>query len=399
MNKIAIFCHGVPNLNSNQPNADTLMHAIKLAKEGYNVKIVCIYNEEYQSDITQEKYKEIFEKKNLSIHIIFPKLKSFLIKVFNRINLKLYPNLIDKDLIYQRDDFLKNFKPDIIINFFERAIELNKSVKIKKINYLSIPLDKVEILRLKLLGKRKFNISTINSIIFLIVYKLKIKYLLNDAKINFISCPQSYDIYKNKNIKNLEFFFPLNRIKPKNQFKKKELLMIGNLKSTFVVDALTQFNEKIVHELEHIRKDYPFEIIIVGKFLEEKLKYKNLLNKDWIKFKGWVDNVDDYFQNSIALFVPSKNKLSVRTKILDAFSCGLPVITFDQNNFDKSIFKHNENIICAKNIDEIIVGLRSILTDDNFREYISKNSYKTYYKKINIDNTINKNINLIKKLV
>ena len=52
-----------------------------------------------------------------------------------------------------------------------------------------------------------------------------------------------------------------------------------------------------------------------------------------------------------------------------------------------------------KNTDEIIVGLRSILTDDNFREYISKNSYKTYYEKINIDKTINKNINLIKRLI
>ena len=39
MNKIAIFCHGVPNMNSNQPNADALMHAEKLADEGFQVKI------------------------------------------------------------------------------------------------------------------------------------------------------------------------------------------------------------------------------------------------------------------------------------------------------------------------------------------------------------------------
>ena len=38
MNKIAIFCHGVPNMVSNQPNADALMHAEKLAKEGFEVK-------------------------------------------------------------------------------------------------------------------------------------------------------------------------------------------------------------------------------------------------------------------------------------------------------------------------------------------------------------------------
>ena len=93
--------------------------------------------------------------------------------------------------------------------------------------------------------------------------------------------------------------------------------MIGNLKSTFVIDALLQLN-KLVFELEYLRKNLKFEIVIIGKFKERK-KYKNLLNKEWIKFKGWENNVDRYFVDSIALLVPSKNKLSVRTKILDAF--------------------------------------------------------------------------------
>ena len=143
-------------------------------------------------------------------------------------------------------------------------------------------------------------------------------------QINFISCPQSYETYKKLKINNLKFFFPLNRKKPKNLGNKNQLLMIGNLKSTFVIDALLQLN-KLVFELEYLRKNLKFEIVIIGKFKEEK-KYKNLLNKEWIKFKGWENNVDRYFVDSIALLVPSKNKLSVRTKILDAFffwiACG-----------------------------------------------------------------------------
>ena len=106
--------------------------------------------------------------------------------------------------------------------------------------------------------------------------------------------------------------------------------MIGNLKSTFVIDALKQLNNVLIFELENLRKNYEFEIVIIGKFKEEKKKYKNLLNKDWIKFKGWVDDVDNYFKDSLALLVPSKYKLSVRTKILDAFSSGLPVITYKE---------------------------------------------------------------------
>ena len=198
MNKIAIFCHGVPNMNSNQPNADALMHAEKLANEGYQVKIYCIFNEIYQSDETQEYYKKFNEERsNIEIKILNPKLNSFIKKLLNRVKLKLYPNLIDKKLISERDRMLNEFKPDLIINFFERAIELNRSVKIKKVNFLSIPLDQIELLRIKLQKLTKINFNLINSIIFIIVYRIKIKYLLNDAKINFISCPQSYEIYKN----------------------------------------------------------------------------------------------------------------------------------------------------------------------------------------------------------
>ena len=400
MNKIAIFCHGVPNMVSNQPNADALMHAEKLAKEGFEVKIYSIFNEIYQSDQTQEYYKKFNEERsNIEIHILNPNLNSFLKKFLNRVKLKLYPNLIDKKIISERDRVLNEFKPDLIINFFERTIELNRSVKIKKINFLSIPLDKIELLRIKLQKKTKINFHLINSIIFIIAYKIKIKYLLNDAKINFISCPQSYEIYRKLKIYNLKFFFPLNRKKPKNIGNKNQLLMIGNLKSTFVIDALKQLNNILIFELENLRKTYEFELVIVGKFVEEKKKYKNLLNKDWVKFKGWVDNVDDYFKESIALLVPSKHKLSVRTKILDAFSSGLPVITFEANNFDDSFFKNNENIVCAENNDDLIIGLRNIFFNKDFRKYISDNSYKTYQEKINVDKTINQNIELIKNIL
>jgi len=400
MNKIAIFCHGVPNMDSNQPNADALMHAEKLANEGYQVKIYCIFNEIYQSDETQEYYKKFNEKRsNIEIKILNPKLGSFIKKLLNRAKLKLYPNLIDKKLISERDKMLDEFKPDLIINFFERAIELNRSVKMKKVNFLSIPLDRIELLRIRLQKLTKINFNLLNSIIFIIVYRIRIKYLLNDAKINFISCPESYEIYKQFNISNLKFFFPLNRKKPKNTGEKKQLLMIGNLKSTFVIDALIQLNNKLIFELENLRKNYEFEIVIVGKFKEEREKYKNLLNKDWIKFKGWVDDVDNYFKDSLALLVPSKYKLSVRTKILDAFSSGLPVITYIGNNFDENLFINNENIICADNTESLIVGLRNILINKEFRKYISNNSFKRYSEKINVDKTLQQNIESIKNIL
>ena len=103
--------------------------------------------------------------------------------------------------------------------------------------------------------------------------------------------------------------------------------------------------------------------------------------------------------DSIALLVPSKNKLSVRTKILDAFSSGLPVVTYVANNFDESLFKNNENIVCAENNNDFIIGLRNILLNNEFRKYISDNSFKKYSEKINVDKTIKQNIESIKNIL
>ena len=104
-------------------------------------------------------------------------------------------------------------------------------------------------------------------------------------------------------------------------------------------------------------------------------------------------------KDSMALLVPSKYKLSVRTKILDAFSSGLPVITYKANNFDDTLFINNENIVCAENNDDLIIGLRNIFINKEFRKYISDNSFKKYFEKINVDKTIMQNIESIKNIL
>ena len=64
------------------------------------------------------------------------------------------------------------------------------------------------------------------------------------------------------------------------------------------------------------------------------------------------------------------------------FSSGLPVVTYVANNFDESLFKNNENIVCAENNNDFIIGLRNILLNNEFRKYISDNSFKNTLKKL-----------------
>ena len=196
-------------------------------------------------------------------------------------------------------------------------------------------------------------------------------------------------------IKNLKFVHPLNRIKKKNiNTKKNTILMIGSLKSTFVVDGLQNLNDNLIKDLEDLRNEVDFEINIIGKFTSEKTKYPNL-NKSWIKYLGWIDDVNPYFKESCMLLVPSQYKLSVRTKILDAFSAGLPVVTYENNNFDKKLFLKNENTILAENKYSLIEGIKKLLIDDNFRSKISNNSFKTYHLNVDPHKIIANNIGVV----
>ena len=63
------------------------------------------------------------------------------------------------------------------------------------------------------------------------------------------------------------------------------------------------------------------------------------------------------------------------------------------------MFINNENIVCAETKDDLIIGLRNLLTNKLFRNYISDNSIKTYVEKINVDKTISQNIELIKNIL
>ena len=63
------------------------------------------------------------------------------------------------------------------------------------------------------------------------------------------------------------------------------------------------------------------------------------------------------------------------------------------------MFINNENIVCAENNDDLIIGLRNILINKEFRKYISDNSFKRYFEKINVDKTIKQNIESIKNIL
>lgn len=396
--KIAITTFGMPNLESAQSNADPLLYASKLKKK-HTVKIFVISNHIFFQSIKSELfYKKIIEKK-YDIPVTLVKFKNYnlLNKIYNKIiNINPFWQFEDRNKILIKK--IHNFKPDIIFNFLERAIVATQEIKIKKINYLGIPPNLVEKYRKKFF--KPWNVLKIlNSKIFLFKYEIFKKKIYNSQSHNLCLCDQSYNEYK-KYVKKIKLIKPLSIKKKLNKLKKnkvQQILMIGNLRSSFVHDGLEQL-VKLKNDLEKIYQNKEFKINIVGKFQPENWIFQELKNFRWINFVGWVENVNHFFSNSDFLLVLNINKLGVRTKILDSLSCGLPVLTFKSNIFKNSKFLNMNNMLIAKNKKDMLKKFNLLLFNYKIKKKIHENSLKLYNRNYEVSKIIKNTEKIITSL-
>lgn len=407
--KIAILTYGIPNNNSSQNNADPLIFCNFLKKLGHEVTIFSILNlSTFSSDRSNYYYYKNFYK-NYGVKIklldyddtkIYKKiLKLFFLNPFALVNKKKLNYLISN---------LEKFNPDILINFSTRCASLVLNYKSKfKVNYLQIDENLSTKARLKnqkkLLNYFKYIALYLYSKIYLFKYNFIKKKIFNQAELNFQPCPDSYQQQK-KISENFFISRPLSQSKKKNfqLFKKKNkkirlnIFMIGNLKSTFMVNSILNLLE-LSEELNELQKKYLFNIDIVGRQHNSDLDIikKKLKKFKWIKFKGWVPDVNKYYQNYDFLINLEKTNLSVRTKILDAMSCGLPVITYKESNFFNSKFINNHNILLSNNHVDFIKNFKKMLSDTNLRRKLSRNSHLTWKKYYDVNNIMKLNVDKI----
>jgi len=75
---------------------------------------------------------------------------------------------------------------------------------------------------------------------------------------------------------------------------------------------------------EQIWLKFKLKLVVIGKWTDTNIKSFN--GNQWIEFAGFVEDLKDFSQNSIML-VPLRIGSGIRTKLLDAFSYGVPVIS------------------------------------------------------------------------
>lgn len=412
---VTLLTHGIPNNHSEQASCDPYLFAKFFEKKGIKVNLVCIWeeqlntsnkNKKFQIQDLKKKFKNILKIKILEIKkkTFFEKLLRFFLRILSNSPHYFYGS---KEIKFKTIDELKKMNQDLIINFFELpASILSQSTKLNffYVNYLGAYRKKTEFYRLNVLIKDGI-IKNLFLILNCIIYIWKIdkvyKRMLLNSKLNF--CP-GYDTLvdlKKIKIKNLYYSKPLSKNLHKIKKKKNvfpNVLLIGNLKSTFMRDNLNEMANNLIEGLKEIRKKQIFYIRIVGKF--KPLKYiKRKLNYKWIKFTGWVENSDLEYKNADYIFVPNSFSLSPRTKIIEAMSCGTVVLTYYENI--KGIFqkmKNKKNILISKNPKHFIKLFQEVLNNKELFIKIRKEGAKTYKRFYDPKKILEKNFYKLKSI-
>lgn len=123
------------------------------------------------------------------------------------------------------------------------------------------------------------------------------------------------------------------------------------------------------------------ETLIKNKDLVRKL---NLTNK--VKFIGFKENVIKYLKES-DIYVLSTHYEGLPISIIEAMSCGLPIIASDVGG-NKELIEHNGYL--TENIEDIKNALVKMLSNPKKTINLGKNSYDLFKRKFTLDSTLKK---------
>jgi len=331
---------------------------------------------------------KIILKKKLSLHSLYSYPGKIYYKDFKEIfNLEEYDFLISvwsefcNGLISNSNnskfavvgDIYKHQHPRWCKNFF---LDFSNFINFKKIFILFTGILKIPFLKLATVKL----IKNFNGFV-----------LINFYNYNY------FKLYKNKNI----FYIPNMWIYKKNIKKinlKKEakiILSLGLIRRTGNLLAINYFFKKIYSQLSKemlIRNNYEFHIF------GDKNIPKNILPffDDKIKVRGYVKDINREFDTAFLMLnlnsIDKKFPIS-NTRILHAWSHGLPVICHKNQALAMPELIHRKNILLAENESDFISMMNLLMKDSNLRLRIINNSLKTLNKYYNIK----KNSSIIKE--
>lgn len=202
-------------------------------------------------------------------------------------------------------------------------------------------------------------------------------------------------------------YYPFSNLSVIPNFIKIPIVKQEYIREKVIISAgriasIKQFDH-LMKAWELIESDFPlWQVHVYGSgdenLLDEYMAYINEKDIKRIAFMGSVDNLNEIMQKA-TLFAMTSASECFPMVLLEAMSCGLPIISYDCPNGPRSIIKNGVDGVLTKHndIDMFASELKNMLLSQNLIERMGENAKENVIS-FNDDVVMNKWIYLFNKL-
>jgi glycosyltransferase involved in cell wall biosynthesis len=165
----------------------------------------------------------------------------------------------------------------------------------------------------------------------------------------------------------LERFHP----RPENPVYKTQILCVLNFNVPKKIELIDDF----IEEYKEAGLDYKITFLGKGPYLDEiKKRVKSRGLSNLIEFKGYVNDIQEYYNNCDILIHPS-NLDSFSMVLLEAMASGKPVITRNIGGIPELVLE-NETGYITNNMDVFIEYIEELMHDEDKRRMMGESGLK-----------------------
>jgi glycosyltransferase involved in cell wall biosynthesis len=197
---------------------------------------------------------------------------------------------------------------------------------------------------------------------------------------------------------------PLEKFSKENKKRVREHLQLPLDKHILIFCCSSLKNrrndlERLIEALTFLKKEnLDFYLILLGAYPEE-IKRNLSFPVHAVGFVPYEEIMCWYYSAS-DIFINPSTQTGIPVSVLEAMSCGIPVVGFDYGGI-KDVIEHKKNGYLAKtyDIEDFASGIKWILEDEERKKYMSLNSRKRIKYVFNLENVATEYIKLYENML